>query len=157
MFADAHAQHAAACLAYAGRLAPAGLADDAKQEAFVKLARRLSAGEPMPDHPRAWLLTAVRSAALDLRRTDRRRERREAFAAQPDVESTTDPLHREAITTALDRLPDRQREVVVLHLWCDLTFAEAADLIGIAASTAHADYRAGLAALRQDLDPEPSR
>ena len=120
----------------------------------MKLARRLTNGDAMPAHPRAWLLSAVRSAALDLRRWSRRRERREAFAARPDVGEATDPLDGEAVAAAMDRLPERQREVVVLHLWCDLTFAEAAELIGIAASTAHADYRAGLAALRNLLDPE---
>ena len=40
-------------------------------------------------------------------------------------------------------LPVRQREAVALRLWCGLTFPQAAALMGVAPSTAHADYAAG--------------
>ena len=154
-FAKAHAEHAAACRVYAGRLAPPSAAEDATQEAFVKLCRRLAAGDGMPDHPRAWLLSAVRSAALDLRRSDRRRDRREAFVASADTFVPSDTgLDGDTVIAALDTLPERQREVVVLHLWAGLTFAEAGGLMGVSASTAHAAYTAGLAAMRKRLDPE---
>lgn len=155
LFGEVYAAHAAACRVYARHLSSdAGGAEDATHEAFVKLARRLAEGRPLPEHLRAWLLSAVRSAALDARRSFRRRERREAFVAYPPAfELSTGALDAAEVTAALERLPERQREVVVLHLWAGLTFAEAGALVGVSASTAHGDYTVGLATLRTRLDP----
>lgn len=144
---DAYAAHAAVCRRYAGQLD--GESDDAAQEAFVKLARRLARGDGLPPNPRAWLLAATRSAALDARRSRTRRQRRESAFATPAVEA--EPVEAGPLLAALRGLPVRQREVVVLRLWAGLTFPQAAELIGVAASTAHADYAAAIETMRQIL------
>ena len=144
----AYADHAAACVLYARQLSPHA-AEDAAQEAFVKLMRRMVSGDP-PANVRAWLLTAVRSAALDGRRGEGRRRRREQAVATPlFAEAATDGLDATAVADALADLSPRRREVLVLRLWCDLGFAEVAELVGVAVSTAHADYAAALDALRR--------
>ena len=143
LLADAHARHGGACAAYARSL---GGDEDAAQEALVRLARHLAAGRAMPDSPRAWLLRAVRSAALDGRRRDRRRRAREHAAFRP--QGAPEAVEREAVEAALMRLSERRREAVVLRVWCDLDFKAIAALVGVAASTAHADCAAGLAELR---------
>jgi RNA polymerase sigma factor (sigma-70 family) len=143
---SAYADHVSACRSYASILP--GDADDTTQEAFIKLARRLGEGQPMPEHPRAWLLAAVRSAALDGLRRDRRREQREAFASQPSSGSASpDP----EVAAALWKLDERPRQAIVLRLWCDVGFTEAGELLGCAASTAHDLYHRGLDDLRDLL------
>ncbi|MEM1013497.1 MAG: sigma-70 family RNA polymerase sigma factor [Planctomycetota bacterium] len=150
---QAYADHAGACRSFATTFDAD--VDDATHEAFVKLARRLANGDGLPDHPRAWLLAAVRSAAFDQARSRRRRQRREAFAIPPtSVPDSPDP----EVVAALWKLDERPRQAIVLRLWCDVGFAEVAVLLGCAASTAHDLYRRGLDDLR-DLLPEhdPSR
>ncbi len=149
LLAEAYADHAAACRLYARSLA---VEDDAQQEAFVRLARHLAAGRAMPDHPRAWLLTATRSAALDARRNHRRRLAREAAAFKDKAMfEQSDSLDTNAVERALAQLAPRQREAVVLRLWCDCDFKAIGELTGVAASTAHADYAAGIDELRRLL------
>ena len=148
LLADAYTAHAPACRLYARSLTPE--ADDAAHEAFVRLARRLAAGESMPDVPRAWLLTAVRSAALDARRKSRRRQAREvaAFGAEPPLRlfEAGDALDAQTAETALMRLPARQREAVILRLWGELGFEAIAQVTGVTTSTAQPDY---VSAIRQ--------
>jgi len=154
-FERAYAEHASACRAFAFALP--GDPDDATHEAFVRLARRLAAGEGLPESVRGWLLAAVRTAALDDRRSRLRRQRREAFSIPARREGdATDP----AVRVALWRIDERRRQAIVLRLWCGCDFAQAAQLLGCATSTAHDLYRRGLDDLRRELadfNPEGGR
>src|SRR5205809_292203 len=58
---------------------------------------------------------------------------------------------QQALALALERLPNDQREVLVMKIWNELTFAEIADALGISQNTAASRYRYGLAALRKTL------
>ena len=129
-------------------------ADDLEQEAFV----RLMDGQGEPPNVRAWLATTVRHAVIDRRRAIFRRRRREASRAaaawfEPAPASLIDGvLDGRDVTMLLTALPPRQREVVVLRLWNDLTFAEIAAVVGVSDSTAHGDFRAAIATLKQNLE-----
>jgi RNA polymerase sigma factor (sigma-70 family) len=57
------------------------------------------------------------------------------------------------LAAALKTLPRRQAEVISLRFFSDLTLAETAKLLGLTESTARYCQRAGLAKLRQKLDP----
>jgi RNA polymerase sigma-70 factor, ECF subfamily len=129
-------------------------AEDIVQEAFVKFWRR--------NHNidnRALLYATVRSIALDLIRRDSRRARREA-QAYSDVAQAVEPQFEPAddsqrlLGSAVDRLPREQREVLVMKIWNDLTFAEIAAALGISQNTAASRYRYALAALKKDLLPQ---
>jgi RNA polymerase sigma-70 factor (ECF subfamily) len=61
-------------------------------------------------------------------------------------------LDAESAAAALQHLPLDQREVIVAHLWGELTFEQIADLIGTSSSTAHRWYIAGLTTLRERLE-----
>jgi RNA polymerase sigma-70 factor (ECF subfamily) len=126
-------------------------AEDIVQEAFVKFWRR--------HHDitnRGLLYATVRSIALDFIRRDSRRARREATAlsdteqsVQPEFEIEDDS--QRALVAALDLLPAEQREVLVMKIWNDLTFAEIASALEISQNTAASRYRYALAALKKNL------
>ena len=126
-------------------------AEDIVQEAFVRFWQRNQSIEK-----RGLLYAMVRSIALDLIRRDSRRARREA-AAMSETEQTAEPQfqfedeHQQALALALDGLPKDQREVLVMKIWNELTFAEIAEALGISQNTAASRYRYGLAALRKTL------
>src|SRR5687768_624030 len=100
-------------------------AEDVVQEAFVRFWRsRKDAIDPA-----AYLFACVRNGARDRRRGEARRTKREAAAAVPEGEPAfIAPLEQDertaAIEAALRRLPEEQREVLVMKIWGDLTFVQ---------------------------------
>jgi len=130
-------------------------AEDVVQDAFVRFWRRQRhfGGEPL-----ALLLTSIRRAAFDHARRDARRAVREEHAANDGAGDAPlfAPLpegddRRQAIEAALRRLPPAQREVLVLKIWGELTFAEIAAQLDVPPNTAASRYRYALVALRQEL------
>ena len=126
-------------------------AEDIVQEAFVRFWRKQHS-----INNRALLFATVRSIALDLLRRDARRARREADALADTaqaVEPQFDSLDesKQALAAAIDRLPAEQREVLVMKIWNDLTFAEIATVLDISQNTAASRYRYALAALKKNL------
>jgi RNA polymerase sigma-70 factor (ECF subfamily) len=146
--------HGAALLLFARQWAPAaGDAEDVVQEAFVRFwPHRHRAADPT-----SYLYACVRRCAFDWLRGRRRRAAREERAARP--ESAPAPLfyavdrddRRAAIESALARLPEDQRIVLVLRIWGGLTFPQIADALDIPANTAASRYRYSLARLRELL------
>lgn len=59
---------------------------------------------------------------------------------------------RRAVVEALARLPQRQREVVVLRFWQDLPLGEIADATGVSTGTVKSQLSRGLAVLADSLD-----
>jgi RNA polymerase sigma-70 factor, ECF subfamily len=130
-------------------------AEDVVQSAFVRFWQRKPDAQ-REDYP--LLYTAVRTAALDLRRKNQRRIRREMnhqekeISAGPFFENAFERREEAALlSAALGRLPDPQREAVVLRIWGELTFAEIAQVLGESMNTVAGRYRAALAALRETL------
>jgi RNA polymerase sigma-70 factor (sigma-E family) len=64
------------------------------------------------------------------------------------VQPAPTPTDRVALLTLLGRLPPRQRAVVVLRHYCDLSVEETADILGISAGAVKSQSARGLAALR---------
>ncbi|MFL6528754.1 MAG: RNA polymerase sigma factor [Chthoniobacterales bacterium] len=128
-------------------------AEDIVQDAFVKFWRKQHSIEN-----RALLFAAVRSIALDAIRRDARRARRELAASAeseqisaPQFETEND--EQRALSVAVDRLPPDQREVLVMKIWNDLTFAEIGGALGISQNTAASRYRYALTSLKKSLVP----
>src|SRR6186713_3585224 len=126
-------------------------AEDIVQEAFVRFWRKQHSIQN-----RALLFATVRSISLDLLRRDARRARREATAladtdqsVAPQFDSTSES--QQALAAAIDRLPAEQREVLVMKIWNELTFAEIATVLGLSQNTAASRYRYALEALKKNL------
>jgi len=127
-------------------------AEDVAQETFVTAWRRLPAvAENASALP--WLLVTARYLALNARRGEVRRERR--TAEMPDDVAATDDVAvaaeasdvRAEIARAVDRLSDTDRRLYELCLEDGLTYAEAADRLGLT----HASVRNRLSRLRARL------
>ncbi|MFI2708428.1 sigma-70 family RNA polymerase sigma factor, partial [Nocardioides sp. CER28] len=79
----------------------------------------------------------------------RRRRWREVTAAElPETAIDIDPVDREALRRALLTLAPRQRAVIVLRYYEDLTERETAELLGIGVGTVKSQTRDALARLR---------
>jgi RNA polymerase sigma-70 factor (ECF subfamily) len=128
-------------------------AEDVVQEAFVRFWRK----QHNIDN-RALLYATVRSIALDFIRRDSRRARREANAFSESEQSIephfeVDDESQQALNHAVDHLPHEQREVLVMKIWNELSFAEIANVLGISQNTAASRYRYALAAVKKNLLP----
>ena len=126
-------------------------AEDVVQEAFVKFWRRNHSIQK-----RGLLYATVRSIALDFLRRNSRRARRES-AVVAETEQCVQPQFaiedesQQALAAALQLLPNEQREVLVMKIWNDLTFAEIGAALGISQNTAASRYRYALAALKKAM------
>jgi RNA polymerase sigma-70 factor (ECF subfamily) len=130
------------------------IAEDAVQEVFCRLAGSDFNAERVRD-PRAWLLTSVRHAAIDLLRRTAREER---MPESPRFVAVEDPA-REAeagrISAAIAELPSKLREALFLRHFAGLTFAEIGRVVGVPTFTAASRCRLGLARLRRRLGIAP--
>jgi len=139
-------EHGPALLAYASALLrDPSAAEDVLHSVFLKIlgGRAGVAGPPGP-----YLFRAVRNAALNhIRGQSRDVELADGgvWLESPDGSAET----ALALQSALRTLPDEQREVVVLRIWGQLTFEEAAAVVGISPNTAASRYRYGLAKLKE--------
>jgi RNA polymerase sigma factor (sigma-70 family) len=108
---------------------------------------------------RRCLMNAFRS---DWRGAFRRRERvfsalGEAIGDGPPERRHGDPIIKVSVLAALHGLPPRQRAVIVLHHWENLTERETAKTLKISRRSVRAHSAAGVGALRAvvgDLLPE---
>ncbi|MCB1277881.1 RNA polymerase sigma factor [Prosthecobacter sp.] len=133
-------------------------AEDVVQMAFVRWWRRFPEGD---SHHIPLLYAAVRTIALDQRRSDTRRVNREAksdIAVAGENAPTFDPLPGQQevasiVEKALHDLPQEQREVVTLKLWGDLTFNQIASMTGDSINTVAGRYRYALQAMQKKLAP----
>ena len=121
-------------------------ADDLVSITLVKLYRHWHRGKEAQNLD-AYVRAMLTRTWLDERRRPWRRE--DATESLPEVaqpvETATD---RVALLTLLDRLPPRQRAVVVLRYYCDLSVTETADILGISEGAVKSQAARGLAALR---------
>jgi RNA polymerase sigma-70 factor, ECF subfamily len=152
---DAHA--AALCHYFTGFTRSEADARDLLQEFFIKLARD-TCQRPVCNE-RAYLMRSAHHLAVDwYRRACAGRRATDALACEtvaffaPQV----DPDHAEMtlrLEQALLSLPEEQRSVAQLKLWCGLTFEEIAAVQGIPLNTAASRYRYAIDKLRAQLRP----
>jgi RNA polymerase sigma-70 factor (sigma-E family) len=120
-----------------------GEAEDLVQECLLRVARRWSRVGTMA-FPAAYARRILVNLALD---TSRRRSRRRSELSGPSVAGTVDPEDptarqlftdveaRTVLLSVVGDLPPRQRAVLVLRYFEDLTEAQTAELLGCSIGT----------------------
>ncbi len=124
-------------------------ADEALQETFLGLLRNRKRLDAVED-PVAYLFRSVRNAALAARERARRRGVAIESIAEPFVEARdpADAAGAEEANALLAKLPDEQREVVVLRVYSGMTFEEIAQVLEVSINTAASRWRYAAEKLR---------
>jgi RNA polymerase sigma factor (sigma-70 family) len=132
-------QHGAALLLFASAISgDRGRAQDAVHQVFLKAIENGSVSQAK--NKKAYLFACVRNAVLnDAKVQDRNMplDVDSAWFSPPD----RDYAGEQNLRRGLGELPDDQREVIVLHVWGELTFSEIGDLLGVSSNTAASRYR----------------
>jgi RNA polymerase sigma-70 factor (ECF subfamily) len=125
------------------------LAEDALQEAFVKIWRNAAKFDRARGSALGWVVIIVRRAAFDLRPREAVAEPAE-IAAIASEQPETDMLDP-GLARALAALPEAQREALLLSYVHGLTHAELAAAMGAPLGTVKSWVRRGAAALKDRL------
>jgi RNA polymerase sigma-70 factor (ECF subfamily) len=134
-------------------------ARDLVQQAFLQLHRARLDFDPNK-RLKPWLYTiALNLKREHFRRRKRRPERPDSDAADrvptaPRGQEQTEA--RRSLGWALARLPADQREVIELHWFAELSFAELAESIGISVAAAKVRAHRGYLQLRELLGETPA-
>jgi RNA polymerase sigma-70 factor (sigma-E family) len=125
-------------------------AEDMLQVALLRLARHWHRGL---DRPEAYVRRVLVNLAQD-RARDRRRRPVETGWPEGAVPAlrVADPTEHDDLMQAVRDLPARQRAVLVLRVWDDLTVEETAEALGCSPGTVKSYTSRALARLRQVLE-----
>jgi RNA polymerase sigma-70 factor (ECF subfamily) len=142
-------QHGSALLLFASAITgDRARAQDMLHQVFVKLLENGNLRHAVD--AKAYLFTCVRNAALNdvkARQRDVAIDDESPWFAPPN----RDYAEELNLRRALCALPDDQRQVIILHVWGELTFSQIAQLLSISSNTAASRYRYGLAKLREAM------
>ena len=142
-------QHGSALLLFATALTgERGRAQDAVHQVFLKLISDGNLREARDK--KAYLFRCVRNAVLNEVKIQSRSSVLDPDSAwfNPPNRDYTGELN---LRRALRSLPADQREVIVLHVWGELTFFQIAELLHVNPNTAASRYRYALAKLRDAM------
>jgi RNA polymerase sigma-70 factor, ECF subfamily len=159
-FRSAYARHQRGVYSAAFRiLGDVQLSQDVVQDVFLRFWRRPNAYDSRRGELGSYLRLMARSRALDLwregqvraRAADRVRVVHVAGEAEDPPVLAERATESSAVRTALGKLPEGQREALVLAYWCGLTADQIARHADIPLGTAKSRIRLGLARLRDEL------
>jgi RNA polymerase sigma-70 factor (ECF subfamily) len=107
-------------------------AHDIMQDMWERIVRLRAEGKPTAHSPAGLLMTTTRNLCLNYKR-----DRKEHLSLdqvpewrQPGSEMREMSELEEAVVLALDRLPDEQREVLILNAYSGYRFDEIAEMLG---------------------------
>ena len=137
-------------------------AEDAVQDAWLQVWKRASSYDPGRGALAAWLLTVVRTRALDRYRSLASRGRAESrVEAEDQVAPIEDPTRRASerqvggrVREALAQLNASQRQVLEIAYFEGLAQSEIAERVGAPLGTVKSWTRQGLMKLRELLPQE---
>jgi RNA polymerase sigma-70 factor (ECF subfamily) len=130
-------------------------ATELAQDVFVRAWEQLERLRPESDTG-AWLWRLATNVVLNAMRSERRRHARVAPVAEPGLLEraqlgTPLPVRRLSLDAAIDRLPERAREVFVLHDVEGFSGPEIAEMLGVADGTVRAHLHRARTLMRETL------
>ena len=137
------------------------MAADLTQEVFLRYAQR--GGMAAIVHDRTYLYRTAHNLAIDhVRRTDRHRTDSTAHQDLADIpddspspEDVVDARDRlDQLRSAIQQLPQRTRQVFVLHRIQELTYGEVATRLGISESSVQKHLAKALQHVMQRIKPQ---
>lgn len=125
-------------------------AEDITQNVFAKLMTAIQKYEPRDVPFAAWILRVSRNAAMDHLRARRQIPFSEVRTDDEGYEQIGFERSR-CLRDALSRLPQEQREVLVLRHLAGLSPSEIAERLGKTEASVHGLHHRGRAALQEEL------
>ena len=130
-------------------------ATELAQDVFVRAWEQLDRLQAGSDAG-AWLWRLATNVVLNAMRSDRRRVARVAPVAEPGLLERADlgtplPVRRLSLDAAIARLPERAREVFVLHDVEGFAGPEIAQMLGVAEGTVRAHLHRARSLMREVL------
>jgi len=122
------------------------VAEEIVHDAVVAVARQWSGIE----HPRGYLFAAVANRARSVGIATRRREGNERRGVVADTTALPDVDGLVSLSLAVKRLPDAQREAVVLRYYLDWSFAEIASAMNCREATARSLVHRAIRSIRKE-------
>jgi len=104
------------------------LAEDAAQEALAHACRQLPKLKK-PEQFGPWVTAICRNVARDMRR-DRMRQRVPAEDCDPQAPDCSEDGQSEVLTEAMQQLPQRLREVILLRFYDGWSYEQMAQVLG---------------------------
>ena len=129
-------------------------ADDLVQDAFARTLRARRAPD-QSDQLFYYLVRVVVNLTRSRAARDARRTRRDAASCPDDGVQAEHGLADDALAHAVGRLPRRQREVVFLRFWLDLSVEQTASALGISPGAVKTHSARALAYLRGAVTNAP--
>lgn len=160
IFSSLYERHLGAVASYVARRTGPELSEDLTAEVFVRAFRKRAVFRDEHGSALPWLLGIANNLIADHRRAEQRRLellRRLATARPVSPETSIGALGPELVDELL-RIPAADRDTLLLVVWGELSYAEAATALGVPIGTirsriARARHRLG-AAIGQPADPE---
>ena len=142
------------CLYAARFLRDADDVEDIVQGAFIAFWEKCCAGKE-PDSPKSYLYRIVHNRCIDELRCGGQEAVIDLEHLQedvPDEEAVDRSFIWARLWTAIDRLPERRRQILLLNKRDGLTYAEIARRMGISENTVHNQLTKALQTLRGGAD-----
>jgi len=127
-------------------------ADDVFQETFTTLLQR---GEKTTKirHPKTYIYRIARNKAFDLMKKYKKQPvSLDSLLVQPSEEYLSDWLDSEMLNLALSKISEKEREIILLKIYDQMTFREIAKITGSLLPTVAARYMRGIKKLKKILE-----
>jgi len=127
-------------------------ADDVFQETFTTLLQRGEKNSKIR-YPKTYIYHIARNKAFDLmKRYKKQPVSLESLLVQPSEEYLPDWLDGEMLNLALDKISEKEREIILLKIYDEMTFREIAKVTGCLLPTVAARYLRGIKKLKKIME-----
>lgn len=163
--AEAYRRHGGAVFALARRMCgDRAVAEEVTQEIFLRLWDQPQRFDPERGALRSFLMAQAHGRAVDQLRSETARRAREQRQVRESVATAGYDLDREAndminsdqVREALGKLPEDEREAIVLAYFGGHTYREVAARLDRPEGTVKSRIRSGLRRLRQEMADAPA-